>query len=92
MGLRNLIFGGGGDSDPEPAASTTDSADTAKLAELGREYAIAKRHGDRKAMGRITRTLGSDYAGADAAPFREARDAYDAIPPAYSKPRRRRAK
>jgi hypothetical protein len=86
MGLRNL-FSGGGNSDPEPAA---DSADTAKLAELGREYAIAKRHGDRKAANRITRELGTDFAGTDAAAFREARDAYDSIPPAYSKPRRTR--
>ncbi|MFF6984237.1 hypothetical protein ACFZAV_42745 [Streptomyces sp. NPDC008343] len=86
MGLRNL-FGGGGNSDPEPAADGTTAAE---LAELGREYAIAKRHGDRKAVNRITRTLGSTYADADAAPFRAARDEYDAIPPAYSKPRRTR--
>jgi hypothetical protein len=58
------------------------------MTELGRDYAIAKRHGDRKEMRRITREIGSNHTGTDLASFEEGQQAYDAIPPAYSKPRR----
>ncbi|MFI1681757.1 hypothetical protein [Streptomyces sp. NPDC020607] len=61
-----------------------------EMTELGRDYAIARRHGDRRAMGRITRELGSrDTTDADLEAYRQGRDDYDSIPPAYSKPRRR---
>ncbi|WP_058044607.1 hypothetical protein [Streptomyces roseifaciens] len=62
------------------------------LSELGRDYAIAKRHGDRRAMNQIVRTVEREHglAEADWASFKDGQDAYDAIPPAYSKPRRGR--
>ncbi|MFF8832293.1 hypothetical protein [Streptomyces sp. NPDC015131] len=62
-----------------------------QMAELGREYAIAKRHGDRKAIGRIHRQLGTTGMNDnDRASFEQGRDAYDAIPPI--KPARNRRK
>jgi hypothetical protein len=62
-----------------------------QMAELGREYAIAKRHGDRKTLGRINRQIGTaDLSESDRAAFEQGRQDYDAIPPAYSKPRRNR--
>ncbi|MFH9226606.1 hypothetical protein [Streptomyces lydicus] len=68
----------------------TTSADPA-MTELGREYGIAKRHGDRKTVNRINRQLGNgNLSDADQAAFRQGKDAYDAIPPAYSKRRNRR--
>ncbi|MEV7378403.1 hypothetical protein [Streptomyces lydicus] len=61
------------------------------MTELGREYGIAKRHGDRKTVNRINRQLGNgNLSDADQAAFRQGKDAYDAIPPAYSKRRNRR--
>ncbi|RVU27189.1 hypothetical protein EOT10_08410 [Streptomyces antnestii] len=61
------------------------------MAELGRDYAIAKRHGDRKAMNRITREIGkSRVTDADGESFRRGQQAYEDVPPAYSKPRRNR--
>ncbi|MFJ2407056.1 hypothetical protein ACIOUE_37815 [Streptomyces xanthochromogenes] len=80
MGFKDLFSR----NDPDTAPANPE------LAELGREYAIAKRHGDRKTVNRITRTLGSDYADTDTSAVRQGRDEYDAIPPGYSKPRRRR--
>ncbi|GAA1012061.1 hypothetical protein STXM2123_5632 [Streptomyces sp. F-3] len=62
-----------------------------QMAELGREYAIAKRHGDRKAMGRIAEEFQSRArTDADRASFQQGRESYDSIPPAYSKRRNRR--
>ncbi|MEV4942222.1 hypothetical protein [Streptomyces zaomyceticus] len=59
-----------------------DTPANPQMTELGREYAIAKRHGDRKAMGRITRQLGTTpVSDSDRASFEQGRDAYDAIPP-----------
>ncbi|MEW2293407.1 hypothetical protein ABZ719_11950 [Streptomyces sp. NPDC006743] len=53
-----------------------------QMAELGREYAIAKRHGDRKTVGRINRQIGeSGMSDSDRASFQQGRDAYDSIPP-----------
>ncbi|MER5207055.1 hypothetical protein [Streptomyces sp. NPDC002825] len=70
---------------------STDAPSNPQMAELGREYAIARRHGDRKAMGRITRQLGTSGASAsDMNSFEQGRDAYDAIPPI--KPTRNRRK
>lgn len=68
---------------------TPSPCDNPELAELGREFAIAKRHGDRKTVNQINRVLHSDYADTDTSAFEQGRDAYDAIPPAYAKPRRR---
>ena len=60
-----------------------------EMAELGREYGIAKRHGDRKAMRRITREVGANtVTDADAESFRQGQQAYEDVPPAYT-PRRR---
>lgn len=61
-----------------------------KLSELGRDYAIARRHRDRRTMNRIVRQVEKEYgpAGADWTSFEEGQQAYDDIPPAYTKPRR----
>lgn len=61
-----------------------------KLSELGRDYAIARRHRDRRAMNRIVREVERDYGLTDADwdSFREGQQTYDDIPPAYTKPRR----
>ncbi|MEU9500351.1 hypothetical protein [Streptomyces sp. NPDC048196] len=68
----------------------TTPADPA-MTEKGREYAIAKRHGDRKTANRLMRQIGSDTHTADEqAAFWKGAHEYDAIPPAYSKPRRTR--
>ncbi|MFB7370242.1 hypothetical protein ACFC0D_10410 [Streptomyces sp. NPDC056222] len=64
-----------------------------QMAEMGREFAIARRHGDRKTMRRIGReytdTATSD---ADAASFQQGQDAYDAIPPIKPARNRRRGR
>ncbi|MGW0496320.1 hypothetical protein ACWD0Z_13050 [Streptomyces sp. NPDC003007] len=53
-----------------------------EMAELGREYAIAKRHRDRKTVNRINRQIGtSGMSDSDRASFEQGRDAYDSIPP-----------
>ena len=53
-----------------------------EMVELGREYAIAKRHGDRKTVGRINRQIGeSGMSDSDRSSFQQGRDAYDSIPP-----------
>ncbi|MEV7565176.1 hypothetical protein [Streptomyces tanashiensis] len=70
---------------------SNDTPANPQMAELGREYAIAKRHGDRKAMGRITRQLGTTpVSDSDRTSFQQGRDAYDTIPPI--KPTRTRRK
>ncbi|WP_405676836.1 hypothetical protein OG292_19555 [Streptomyces sp. NBC_01511] len=61
------------------------------MAELGREFAIARRHGDRKTMRRI----GREYADAarsdsDAASFQHGQGVYDAMPPIKPERRNRR--
>ncbi|WP_432252993.1 hypothetical protein [Streptomyces sp. HNM1019] len=61
------------------------------MAELGREYANAKRHGDRKTARRIARQFAEQSNGdTDAASFEHGKTTYEAIPPGYSKPRRGR--
>jgi hypothetical protein len=68
-----------------------DTPANPQMAELGREYAIAKRHRDRKTVNRITRQIGtSDLSDSDRASFEQGRQDYGAIPPAYSKRRNRR--
>ncbi|MGI5530496.1 hypothetical protein ACQEVX_24870 [Streptomyces syringium] len=62
------------------------------LSELGRDYAIAKRHGDRRAMNRIVRKVESEHGLADAdwGSFKDGQQSYDALPPAYTKSRSNR--
>ncbi|WP_225077056.1 hypothetical protein [Streptomyces sp. CoT10] len=68
-----------------------DTPTNPEMAELGREYAIAKRHGDRKAVNRINRKIGTTgMSDKDRASFEEGRQSYDVIPPAYPKRRTRR--
>ena len=54
------------------------------MAELGREFANAQRHGDRKTVRRIAREYDSTATSdADAASFQHGQDAYNGLPPAY---------
>ncbi|MFD5308341.1 MULTISPECIES: hypothetical protein [Streptomyces] len=70
---------------------SNDTPANPEMTELGREYAIAKRHGDRKTVRRITRQIGeSGLTDGDRASFEQGRESYDTIPPAYSKRRNRR--
>ncbi|MFF4114632.1 hypothetical protein ACFY0P_14320 [Streptomyces sp. NPDC001714] len=66
-------------SQPEPARDE-------RMSELGRDYAIARRHNDRKAMNRIMREIGTDKDVTDLSDFRAGQESYDSIPPV---PRRR---
>jgi hypothetical protein len=60
------------------------------MAELGREFAIARRHGDRKTMRRIGREFANTAQNdADAASFQHGQQEYDALPP-VNPPRRNR--
>ncbi|MFJ6663261.1 hypothetical protein [Streptomyces sp. NPDC091383] len=68
MGLFNR------NSNPEPARNE-------EMVELGREYAIARRHRDTKAMNRIMRQVGNDKDVTDLSDFRSGQDSYDSIPP-----------
>lgn len=53
-----------------------------EMAELGREFAIARRHGDRKTMRRIGREFSNTANGdSDAASFQSGQESYDSIPP-----------
>ncbi|MEU1406941.1 hypothetical protein ABZ471_32140 [Streptomyces sp. NPDC005728] len=61
-------------NDPEPARNE-------EMVELGREYAIARRHRDTKAMNRIMRQVGNDKDMTDLSDFREGQESYDSIPP-----------
>lgn len=68
---------------------TSESTNPA-MTEMGREFAIARRHGDRKTMRRI----GAEYDDTartenDAASFQRGQEAYDALPP-VNPPRRGR--
>ncbi|MEV7482089.1 hypothetical protein [Streptomyces halstedii] len=68
-------------------ATPTNSA----MTELGREFAIARRHGDRKTMRRIGREYDATATTeTDAASFQRGQDAYDAIPPVKPVRRNRR--
>lgn len=62
-----------------------------EVADLGRDYAIAKRHGDRRTQTRILKQMEKGgIADADWTSFKNGQSAYDDIPPAYTKPRRSR--
>ncbi|MFF3888965.1 hypothetical protein [Streptomyces sp. NPDC001914] len=52
-----------------------------RMVELGRDYAIARRHRDTKAMNRIMREIGTDKNVTDLNDFREGQESYDSIPP-----------
>ncbi|MEU5804772.1 hypothetical protein ABZ773_30555 [Streptomyces sp. NPDC047804] len=68
-------------------ATSTNTA----MTELGREFAIARRHGDRKTMRRIGREYSNTaQTDNDAASFQRGQDAYDAIPPIKPARRNRR--
>ncbi|MFF8275089.1 hypothetical protein ACF05T_03075 [Streptomyces lateritius] len=72
---------------------TNETPANPQMAELGREFAIAKRHGDRKAVGRINRQLGTHpMSDSDRASFDQGRAAYDAIPPIKPVRNRRRGR
>ncbi|MFJ8157718.1 hypothetical protein [Streptomyces sp. NPDC094468] len=61
-------------SQPEPARDE-------RMTELGRDYAIARRHRDQRAMNRIMREIGTDKDVTDLSDFRAGQDSYDSIPP-----------
>ncbi|MFF0116315.1 hypothetical protein [Streptomyces prasinus] len=70
---------------------TTNVPANPEMTELGREYAIAKRHGDRKAVTCITRQIGtSGMSQDDRDAFEQGRRACDAIPPVPGTHRNRR--
>ncbi|MEU9920800.1 hypothetical protein AB0H51_05690 [Streptomyces griseoluteus] len=52
-----------------------------RMTELGRDYAIARRHRDTKAMNRIMREIGTDKDVTDLSDFRSGQESYDSIPP-----------
>ncbi|RKN52309.1 hypothetical protein D7231_35330 [Streptomyces klenkii] len=72
--------------------STIPPAPDPAVAELGRDYAIARRHKDRKAMTRIMRTVKKEHGGLTGttkASFEAGQESYDSIP-AITQPKRRR--
>ncbi|MFE0362641.1 hypothetical protein [Streptomyces griseoaurantiacus] len=69
---------------------SSDTPANPQMAELGREFAIARRHGDRKTMRRIGREFDNTArSDADAASVQHGQQSYDALPP-VSPPRRNR--
>lgn len=61
------------------------------MTEMGREFAIARRHGDRKTMRRIGREYDATATGEmDAASFQRGQESYDALPPIKTPRRNRR--
>ncbi|WP_405466115.1 hypothetical protein OG783_23670 [Streptomyces jietaisiensis] len=69
---------------------SNDTPANPQMAELGREFAIARRHGDRKTMRRIGREFDNTARNdADAASFQHGQQTYDALPP-INPPRRNR--
>ncbi|MEV7505815.1 hypothetical protein [Streptomyces sp. NPDC093018] len=70
-------------ANPEPARNE-------EMVELGREYAIARRHRDTKAMNRIMRQVGNDKDVTDLSDFRSGQESYDSIPPIPRARNRRR--
>ncbi|MFF5405300.1 hypothetical protein ACFY8K_20030 [Streptomyces misionensis] len=61
--------------------STPEPARNEEMVELGREYAIARRHRDTRAMNRIMRQVGNDKDVTDLSDFRAGQESYDSIPP-----------
>jgi hypothetical protein len=69
---------------------SNDTPANPQMAELGREFAIARRHNDRKTMRRIGREFDNTaQSDADAASFQHGQQSYDALPP-INPPRRNR--
>ncbi|GAB7109010.1 hypothetical protein JCM4814A_73240 [Streptomyces phaeofaciens JCM 4814] len=68
-------------------SSNAEPARDERMAELGRDYAIARRHRDTRAMNRIMREIGTDKSVTDLNDFRAGQESYDSIPPI---PRKRR--
>ncbi|MEU3417859.1 hypothetical protein AB0F39_04810 [Streptomyces murinus] len=71
--------------------SNPGPAHNEEMVELGREYAIARRHRDTKAMNRIMRQVGNDKDVTDLSDFRSGQESYDSIPP-IPRGRNRRSK
>ncbi|MEU1656049.1 MULTISPECIES: hypothetical protein [Streptomyces] len=61
--------------------SNSEPARDEEMVELGREYAIARRHRDTRAMNRIMRQVGNDKDVKDLSDFRAGQESYDSIPP-----------
>ncbi|KUN27041.1 hypothetical protein AQJ11_17380 [Streptomyces corchorusii] len=61
--------------------NTPEPARNEEMVELGREYAIARRHRDTRAMNRIMRQIGTDKDVTDLSDFRAGQESYDSIPP-----------
>ncbi|MGS2587906.1 hypothetical protein [Streptomyces hebeiensis] len=61
-----------------------------RMVEMGREYAIARRHRDRRTMNRIMREIGTDKDVTDLGDFRAGQESYDSIPPIPRRRNRRR--
>ncbi|MFF7771236.1 hypothetical protein ACFZC7_32600 [Streptomyces massasporeus] len=61
--------------------NTPDREPDRRMSELGRDYAIARRHRDRAAMNRIMREIGTDKDVTDLRDFRAGQESYDSIPP-----------
>ncbi|GGX93935.1 hypothetical protein GCM10010358_54810 [Streptomyces minutiscleroticus] len=61
-----------------------------RMVELGRDYAIAHRHNDRRTMNRIMREVGNDKDVTDLSDFRTGQESYDSIPPIPRPGRNRR--
>ncbi|WP_406251342.1 hypothetical protein [Streptomyces cyaneofuscatus] len=70
---------------------SNETATNPAMTELGREFAIARRHGDRKTMRRIGREYDATATGEkDAASFQAGQESYDALPPIKTPRRNRR--
>ncbi|MEE1794965.1 hypothetical protein PUR28_30025 [Streptomyces sp. BE308] len=70
---------------------SNDTPTNPAMTELGREFAIARRHGDRKTMRRIGREYDNTATGeTDAASFQRGQESYDALPPIKTPRRNRR--
>ncbi|MGW6650820.1 hypothetical protein AMK23_11010 [Streptomyces sp. CB02130] len=70
---------------------SNDTPSNPAMTELGREFAIARRHGDRKTMRRIGREYDAHATGeTDAASFQRGQESYDALPPIKTPRRNRR--
>ena len=70
-------------SQPEPARNE-------RMTELGRDYAIARRHRDTRTMNRIMSEIGTDTDVTDLSDFRSGQESYDSIPPIPRRHTRRR--
>ncbi|WP_097922143.1 hypothetical protein [Streptomyces sp. wa1063] len=70
---------------------SNDTPSNPAMTELGREFAIARRHRDRKTMRRIGREYDATATGErDAASFQAGQESYDALPPIKTPRRNRR--